>query len=439
MAIDWLARTPELRHRRVQGTAVFADISGFTKLTERLAVRGRAGAEEMGDLLNSVFEPLLSAAYDYGATLVKWGGDAVLLLFDGPGHALRGPRAAYEMQQVMRRIGRIETTPRCRAPGHVDRGAHRRDPLPARRPPAPRTDRHRPGGDADRAHGEGRRPRPGGDQSRRWPRHSRPAATEPRSVRTGGCCARPARGRATAQPGPEVPRHRHRRTVLRHPARPSAPVRTVPAVATDRPTSTSTGPSPSASSSSPARTTCSPPTAPTRSSARSTNCPRQRPGRRGRQRGHHPGQRRRRERRQDHPDRGGAALATGDDESPGAGGRTASGPPRRPVSCCGAASPAATRSPVTTARPIAGRYSIAGDMVNLAARLMSRAGPGQVPGHATGRRPFAHAPTRRRSSSRSRSRASSSPCAPCWWASVAAGTSRSPPPGACRWSAATSS
>jgi hypothetical protein len=36
-------------------------------LTERLAVRGKAGAEEMGELLNVVFEQLLTAAYDYGA------------------------------------------------------------------------------------------------------------------------------------------------------------------------------------------------------------------------------------------------------------------------------------------------------------------------------------------------------------------------------------
>jgi class 3 adenylate cyclase len=78
LVVDWLAEEPEREHRRVPGTLVFADISGFTNLTERLAARGKVGAEEMGDLLNAAFDELLTAAYDFGASLIKWGGDAVL-------------------------------------------------------------------------------------------------------------------------------------------------------------------------------------------------------------------------------------------------------------------------------------------------------------------------------------------------------------------------
>ena len=110
LVVDWLRDRPTNRHRRVRGTCVFADISGFTALTERLAVREKAGAEEMGDVLNETFEQLLTAAYDYGANLVKWGGDAVLLLFDGDFHAERAARAAWAMQATMRRIGRIRTS-----------------------------------------------------------------------------------------------------------------------------------------------------------------------------------------------------------------------------------------------------------------------------------------------------------------------------------------
>jgi class 3 adenylate cyclase/tetratricopeptide (TPR) repeat protein len=108
--VDWLGEQPEVAYRRVSGTVVFADISGFTALTERLAVNGKAGAEEMGDLLNAIFERLLTAAYDYGANLIKWGGDAVLLLFDGDGHAARACRASWQMQQVMREVGRVQTS-----------------------------------------------------------------------------------------------------------------------------------------------------------------------------------------------------------------------------------------------------------------------------------------------------------------------------------------
>jgi class 3 adenylate cyclase/tetratricopeptide (TPR) repeat protein len=108
--IDWLRDEPDTAYRQVHGTLAFADISGFTTLTERLARRGKVGAEEMGDLLNSTFAQLLVPAYDYGAALIKWGGDAVLLLFDGDGHEARACRAAYEMQRTIRRAGHLRTS-----------------------------------------------------------------------------------------------------------------------------------------------------------------------------------------------------------------------------------------------------------------------------------------------------------------------------------------
>jgi class 3 adenylate cyclase len=101
---------PDTTYRSINGTVVFADISGFTNLTEKLARHGKLGAEEMGDVLNMIFAQLLTAAYDYGAGLVKWGGDAVLLLFDGDRHVEMACRAACEMQRVLGPIGRVRTT-----------------------------------------------------------------------------------------------------------------------------------------------------------------------------------------------------------------------------------------------------------------------------------------------------------------------------------------
>ena len=109
LVMNWLRDTPEAKHQRIDGTLVFADISGFTELTERLASRGTVGAEEMGDILNGVFEPLLAAAYDQGAGLLTWGGDAVLLLFDGDDHCARACAASFDMQQVLAGIGTIRT------------------------------------------------------------------------------------------------------------------------------------------------------------------------------------------------------------------------------------------------------------------------------------------------------------------------------------------
>ncbi len=93
LLIDWLRDTPDQRYRSVDGTLAFVDISGFTKLTERLARKGKVGAEELTDTLNRCFTELLSVAYAYGAGLVKWGGDAVLLLFTAM-TTPRGPAAA---------------------------------------------------------------------------------------------------------------------------------------------------------------------------------------------------------------------------------------------------------------------------------------------------------------------------------------------------------
>jgi class 3 adenylate cyclase len=46
-----LATEPQRRVRAVDGTCVFVDVSGFTRLSERLARRGgREGAEQLADV-----------------------------------------------------------------------------------------------------------------------------------------------------------------------------------------------------------------------------------------------------------------------------------------------------------------------------------------------------------------------------------------------------
>ncbi|HEY8167607.1 MAG TPA: hypothetical protein VIF84_02725, partial [Candidatus Limnocylindrales bacterium] len=84
LMIDWLRGEPEARHRELDASLVFVDISGFTALTEQLARRGKVGAELMRDTLDGVFTALLDEATSWGADLLKWGGDALLLMFDGP-------------------------------------------------------------------------------------------------------------------------------------------------------------------------------------------------------------------------------------------------------------------------------------------------------------------------------------------------------------------
>src|SRR4051794_27077105 len=106
----WTPTSDDDRHMRVNGSVAFVDISGFTRLTERLARKGKVGAEEMSDILSATFAGLLAEAHDDGADLVKWGGDAVLLLFQGDDHAHRAARAAHRMRATLRDIGRVPTT-----------------------------------------------------------------------------------------------------------------------------------------------------------------------------------------------------------------------------------------------------------------------------------------------------------------------------------------
>jgi class 3 adenylate cyclase/tetratricopeptide (TPR) repeat protein len=110
LTIEWLRNHPERRWVEVDGTLAFVDISGFTAMSERLSSLGKAGAEEVTDVMNSTFAALLELAYSHGGGLIKFGGDALLLLFSGEDHAARAARAAFTMRRRLRSIGRPKTS-----------------------------------------------------------------------------------------------------------------------------------------------------------------------------------------------------------------------------------------------------------------------------------------------------------------------------------------
>ncbi len=107
---EWDLDAPGQRWRRLDGTLCFVDISGFTNLSEKLARRGRIGAEELTEVLNRVFGTMLRLAYDRGGNLLKFGGDALLLLFEGEGHPIQGASAAVEMRAALRDATKIPTS-----------------------------------------------------------------------------------------------------------------------------------------------------------------------------------------------------------------------------------------------------------------------------------------------------------------------------------------
>ena len=111
------------RYFHADGSLVFADVSGFTKLSERLAEQGKAGAEELTQILNSTFTDLLTVAYERGGDLLKFGGDALLLLFQGDDHPQRACQAAFAMRAALKNRGAVETG-RGRVTLRISMGVH---------------------------------------------------------------------------------------------------------------------------------------------------------------------------------------------------------------------------------------------------------------------------------------------------------------------------
>ncbi len=110
IALEWDDAAPGCPWQVVDATLVFADISGFTALTEKLARRGRIGAEELIETLNRIFGGMLSQAAIRGGELLKFGGDALLFVFRGDDHQARACRSAVDMRQALREAARIPTS-----------------------------------------------------------------------------------------------------------------------------------------------------------------------------------------------------------------------------------------------------------------------------------------------------------------------------------------
>lgn len=96
---------------------LFADISGFTSLTERLAEKGAVGAEELTAALNRYFGQLIDIIDDFGGDVLKFAGDALLATFedrregeDLTGASARATAASLVIQEQMLDFPEVEGT-----------------------------------------------------------------------------------------------------------------------------------------------------------------------------------------------------------------------------------------------------------------------------------------------------------------------------------------
>ena len=101
LAAEWSASAPGEQARVLDGSLLGLDISGFTALSERLQEKGKLGAEELIMLIGQCYSGLIEIAGRYGGDVLKFRGDALLMLFDGSGHEARAASAALAMQRFI--------------------------------------------------------------------------------------------------------------------------------------------------------------------------------------------------------------------------------------------------------------------------------------------------------------------------------------------------
>ncbi len=71
----------EQRHGTLEAYTMFVDLSGFTPLTYALMQRGTRGAEELSGILNEIFAPLVKLVYTRGGFIPYYAGDSFTAIF----------------------------------------------------------------------------------------------------------------------------------------------------------------------------------------------------------------------------------------------------------------------------------------------------------------------------------------------------------------------
>ena len=94
---------------------LFADVSGFTPLTEALAQKGSEGPEELTRLLNGYFSRMIAIIESEGGEVVKFSGDAMTAVFRAQTESLsaavrRAKQAADAMQAAMTEFATLQTS-----------------------------------------------------------------------------------------------------------------------------------------------------------------------------------------------------------------------------------------------------------------------------------------------------------------------------------------
>lgn len=108
-------QSPVGRQQRFDVVALFADLSGFTAMSEALQQAGKLGAEELTIVLNRCFAAMIAIIQSYGGSVGKFGGDAITVLFpfEAATHSdtvRRAMQCALDMQAAMQEYESVPTS-----------------------------------------------------------------------------------------------------------------------------------------------------------------------------------------------------------------------------------------------------------------------------------------------------------------------------------------
>ncbi|MBL9134598.1 MAG: AAA family ATPase, partial [Verrucomicrobiales bacterium] len=84
---EWIAELAQNplcpAERAIPGVVLFADVSGFTALTEQLAATGAQGLETLSEILNGFFRPAIETIRQCGGDVLTLAGDSVVACWEG--------------------------------------------------------------------------------------------------------------------------------------------------------------------------------------------------------------------------------------------------------------------------------------------------------------------------------------------------------------------
>lgn len=100
---------------RQQAVALFADISGFTRMSDALGRCGIAGTEELSQILNRTFGTIIAIIERYGGSIGTFAGDALTVVFPITARtrtvtARRAIQCAIEMQAALAAAPTVPTS-----------------------------------------------------------------------------------------------------------------------------------------------------------------------------------------------------------------------------------------------------------------------------------------------------------------------------------------